>query len=275
MTAEIEINSKKYRVDLQNPHDISIHLDFTGDQPNSYGIPKSTATPFSGNGWSGDVRQGGSCNFDEIKTVPHCNGTHTECVGHISRERIAITEILRDCFVPATLITIQPVKAQDCGENYDPPFEVEDMIIIQKELEKRLKDTDSNFRKALVIRTLPNDSSKKTRQYTEIPAPFFTSEAMEFIASIGIEHLLVDFPSLDRARDEGKLTAHHIFWNVPQGSHDVSMESASSKTVTEFIFVPNEIPDGKYMLNLQIAPWKIDASPSRPMLFPIIEENRL
>jgi hypothetical protein len=35
------------------------------------------------------------------------------------------------------------------------------------------------------------------------------------------------------------------------------------------IYVPDEISDGEYLLNLQIAPFVSDASPSRPVLFKI------
>ena len=37
------------------------------------------------------------------------------------------------------------------------------------------------------------------------------------------------------------------------------------------IFVPNKIIDGKYLLNLQFAPFVSDASPSRPILYQINE----
>jgi len=40
-------------------------------------------------------------------------------------------------------------------------------------------------------------------------------------------------------------------------------------TITEFIFVPNTVKDGKYYLNLQVAPFENDASPSRPVLYKI------
>ena len=32
------------------------------------------------------------------------------------------------------------------------------------------------------------------------------------------------------------------------------------------IYVPNEIEDGEYLLNLQIAPFESDCAPSRPLL---------
>ena len=40
-------------------------------------------------------------------------------------------------------------------------------------------------------------------------------------------------------------------------------------TITELIYVPNEIKDGLYLLQIQIASLEIDASPSKPVLYEI------
>ena len=117
------------------------------------------------------------------------------------------------------------------------------------------------------MRTLLNGDSKLTRVYKDTIAPYFTTEAMEFIVSLGIKHLLVDLPSIDRMSDEGKLSNHRIFWNVDQGSFVTNPVTRKNCTITELIYVSNEVADGEYMLNLQIAPFESDASPSRPLLF--------
>ncbi|MDT8325132.1 MAG: cyclase family protein, partial [Bacteroidota bacterium] len=79
--------------------------------------------------------------------------------------------------------------------------------------------------------------------------------------------------SLDRARDEGRLSAHHLFWEVEQGSHRVDAAEHSMRTVTEMIYVPNHLPDGRYFLDIQLAPFVADAAPSRPILFSIDTEQ--
>ena len=38
-------------------------------------------------------------------------------------------------------------------------------------------------------------------------------------------------------------------------------------SITEMIYVPDEIEDGTYLLELQFAPFENDASPSRPVLY--------
>jgi hypothetical protein len=42
-------------------------------------------------------------------------------------------------------------------------------------------------------------------------------------------------------------------------------------TITDFIYVPNTIEDGEYLLNLMIAPFENDATPSKPILYKIIK----
>jgi kynurenine formamidase len=162
------------------------------------------------------------------------------------------------------LITVEPVPARDCGDSYVVAFGVGDVVITRRLLETHIP---AALRAALVIRTLPNDDSKLTRRYDDRMPPYFTTEAMELIASLGFRHLLVDLPSIDRMSDDGMLSNHRIFWNVAQRSFETNPQTRRNSTVTELIFAPNEIPDGEYILNLQIAPFESDASPSRPILF--------
>jgi hypothetical protein len=91
---------------------------------------------------------------------------------------------------------------------------------------------------------------------------------MNYIVSLGVKHLLVDIPSVDRLFDDGILSGHNIFWETEEKKFN---NDSKEKTITEMIFVPNEILDGKYLLNLQIAPFVLDASPSRPVIYQLNE----
>ncbi|MEO6050160.1 MAG: cyclase family protein [Pyrinomonadaceae bacterium] len=249
---------------LARPIDISIPMRFNGPQPNAYGIEPATSTACVGGDLVGDTRRGGSVNFERYSFIPHCNGTHTECVGHITHERISVRECLRDVFVTAVLVSVEPESLGDdkvlSKHSLSNAFEALTYV--------RATYTQGAKPKALVVRTLPNDDTKLTRQYGEdnIP-PFFTAEAMEFIVECGFKHLLVDMPSIDRIFDDGKLTNHRIFWNVEAGSFETHTATRIYSTITELIYVPNEVADGEYLLNLQIAPFVSDAAPSRPVLF--------
>ena len=265
MKAIIDLDSKKFQVDFSKGEDVSIPLNFNGNQPNTYDVPKANAKPYSDNNFIGDTRKGGPCNFETFNLTPHCNGTHTECIGHITEKRISIIESLKEEFVPSFLITINPGKTI---ENYVPKLMPEDLVISKQNLKDKLENISSTFLKALIIRTTPNDEHKKTRDYMKTPSCFFTIEAMDYIVSLGVKHLLVDMPSVDRLFDDGILTAHNKFWETEEKKLN---NNSKHKTITEMIFVPNNILDGKYLLNLQIAPFVSDASPSRPIIYHINE----
>lgn len=270
MILKTNIGGKNFSFDTDESQSIAIPLKFNSEQPNTCNTPLAFAKPVKTEGFIGDTRKGGSCNFEEYNLIPHCNGTHTECVGHISFERISIHETLKDWLIPAMLVSINPVP--NSSEDYLPNKNENDFFINKSELEKVVSKFDRNFLQALIVRTLPNDEDKMSRNYMEITPPFFTNDAMEYIDKLNVSHLLTDIPSVDRTFDEGLLSNHHIFWNVKEGSHEVEPKSCSVKTITEMIFVPDEIPDGEYLLNLQIAEFKADASPSRPVLIKVKAE---
>ena len=257
------IRNENTEFDPTDPIDISIPMNFNGPQPNAYGVEPATSTPCRSGDLVGDTRQGGSCNFQQYTFIPHCNGTHTECVGHVTNERISVRDCLQDAIMTARLITVQPEVAERTGDSYSMPMADDDRVISRRSLEGfGVVRTD-----ALVIRTLSNDERKLTRKYLDTVPPYFTSEAMLYIVELGIRHLLVDLPSIDRLYDEGRLSNHRTFWDVEQGSFETTGTSRRRNTITEFVYIPNDVPDGQYILNLQIAPFASDASPSRPLLF--------
>lgn len=268
---QLEKFGREFHVDLNKGIDISIPLDFHGEQPNTYGVPFADAKAYEDGVFIGDTRRGGSCNFEEYKLIPHCNGTHTECIGHISLERISVHTLLTEGLIPAVLVTVAPVNALKSTDSYIPQKNAEDHLITKASFEKSVErfSAELEFIEALIIRTLPNDQTKFSRNYLETPPPFFSIEAMTFIKNAGIKHLLVDIPSIDRMFDDGLLTNHHIFWDVPQNSHDVDPKNHSHNTITEMIYVPDAVEDGMYFLNLQIASFVADAAPSRPVIFKI------
>ena len=51
------------------------------------------------------------------------------------------------------------------------------------------------------------------------------------------------------------------------GTKSVSPETKVNSTVTELAYIPDEINDGNYLMNLQIPNFVADAAPSRPILY--------
>jgi kynurenine formamidase len=266
MIESIDINGHTYRiVPGSGPIDISIPLQFNGTQPNAFGVPPATSEACVSGDLVGDTRRGGSCNFESYTLIPHCNGTHTECVGHITNERISVRDCLRDVLVNCAVISVAGEPGDTTGEGYSMPFASADTVITRRGLEAALKG--SSAPEAVVVRTRPNDESKLSRRYVDEIPPYFTSEAMRWLVEQGVRHLLVDLPSIDRLYDEGRLSNHRVFWNVDPGSFETSPKTRTNATITELIYVPDSVEDGPFLLNLQIAPFATDASPSRPLLF--------
>lgn len=266
MNLTLTHHNTRYIVRMR-PIDLAIPMIFNGDQPNTYGVPIATAEAFQGGGFVGDVREGGSCNFETYQLTPHCNGTHTEGIGHIARERVSVHPILKDSFFPATLLSVQPVSPEQTADTYRPAANPGDKMITREALQDAIGEEQEGWLEALVIRTLPNDASKLTRHYESFPPAFFSLEAMQYIRSLGVKHLLVDIPSVDRMYDEGHLDNHHEFWSVEKDSHELPDADATERTITEMIYVAPEVEDGIYLLEIQVAAWMSDAAPSRPRLF--------
>ena len=99
---------------------------------------------------------------------------------------------------------------------------------------------------------------------------FFLAPALSgLIFWIIIEkHLLIDLPSVDKENDEGKLLAHKAFWNV-KDVNNLNDGARLDCTITEMIFVDDKVKDESYILNLQIASFENDASPSKPILYSV------
>jgi hypothetical protein len=254
--------------------DLSIALDFDGPQPNHFGAAPARARPLAAGGFIGDTRRGGSCNCDVLELTPHCNGTHTECVGHVTGERLSVAERAREPLLDALLLSVATPAAERCDETADPAPLPGDRLVTAAALRRAAARVEgagpAATADALVIRTLPNDASKRHRRY-EAPAlpPFLSLEAVRWIVDRGVRHLLVDLPSIDRSHDEGRLAGHRAFWGLAPGATDAATAERPGATITELIYVPDDVPDGRYGLSLQIAPFSLDAAPSRPLLFPL------
>ncbi|MBZ0326098.1 MAG: cyclase family protein [Altibacter sp.] len=245
MKATFKIKEQLFTVDLSKPLDISIPLEASKDNPEAWYLDAPKIEPVKLDDWVGKVSEGAAVNFNSIYFNPHAHGTHTECVGHISEGFHSVNEALTEFFFLAEVISVAPQTVGD------------DQIIPKIELLDLLKGKQPE---ALVIRTLPNTHAKRSRKYSNTNWPYLHEEAAQYLKELGVKHLLIDLPSVDKEKDDGLLLAHRAFWNYPQAPR-------YEATITEFIYVPNDVKDGSYLLNLQIAPFHNDASPSKPVLY--------
>lgn len=249
-------------IDTNKGHDISIALSNDPNSVRAWYCEPITIEPVKTDSFIGDVNQGGSVNFRNIKLNPHGNGTHTECVGHISKEYITLNKCLKEFHFIAALISVQPKKLNN------QEFNAEDFIVDAELISQAYKKLNKNLSfqpTAIIIRTLPNAAQKTTTNYSNTNPTYLTVDAINFLDENNIEHLIVDLPSIDREEDKGELIAHHAFWQYP-------INTQLGKTITELVFIPDAIKDGIYFLDLQITSLESDASPSKLMLHELLSD---
>lgn len=251
MKAIIQHSQGTFAVDFSKPLDISIPLRASRQNVNAWYIEEPKIEPVNLKKYVGSVKKGGAVNFNDIYFNPHAHGTHTECVGHITEEVHSVNQNLKTFFFLAELISVAPEKY------------MADTQISRQQLEFVLEGKSPE---ALVIRTMPNLKNKLDKQYSNTNWTYIEEEAMNFLVEKGVKHVLIDLPSVDREKDGGQLKSHKNFWNF---GGELRMDC----TITELIYVANDILDGTYLLNLQIAPFENDATPSKPVLYKI-EDNQ-
>lgn len=267
-----EAGNRRFRADFSIPLSIAIPLDFSGPQPSCFDAPPASVRPLVAGDFVGDMRAGGSCNCEILTLAPHCNGTHTECVGHVTDERVAVAERLKGGVSLARVITIEPAAAPDLTEDSDPAPVAGDRLVTASAIARAFAQQPGPAPTALVVRTLRTGEGPLRAYRGPAPAPYLTRQAAVWLVEHGIEHLVLDLPSADRAADGGRLTAHRTFFGLPPGSRRASEAQRPDASITELAFIAPEIADGFYLLELQIPPFLTDAAPCRPLLYAVQPE---
>ncbi|MBC8045833.1 MAG: cyclase family protein, partial [Fimbriimonadaceae bacterium] len=157
---------KNYQFDLSKPLDISTPLHTGQKQINCYYAPPFRTEPVVMGNFIGDTEKGGLLNYKNVFLNPHGNGTHTECVAHISNKKVTINQTLQQFHFLAQLITVQP-KISDNN----------DAIIFAAQLENVIeKDIE-----AIVIRTLPNTIEKLSKNYSGTNPPYMHHDVAKIL----------------------------------------------------------------------------------------------
>jgi arylformamidase len=280
LKARVHFGQREFDVDLSRSSSLSLTLDFSASQPRHFGAPPASAQPFAVPGFSGSVETGASCNCQVVTFIPHCNGTHTECVGHLTRQRLDAHRVTPTGLLPALVISAPPVQASGTSESSDPAPKSGDTLVTRRAIEQRWPRELPFQPRALVIRSAgPGESHEHAGrardpsvapERDEAPPPYLSRQAAELLVERHIEHLIVDLPSIDRTQDEGRLTAHRIFFGLPPRSRELTDSRRPQCTVTELARVPDEIRDGAYLLEIQVPALAGDAVPSRPLLYALL-----
>lgn len=251
MIAEITHRGRTIKVDLSKPIDLSLPLGPEG--PRAWYVGPARIEPVRDGEKVYAVKDGAPVNFRNVSFNPHGHGTHTESVGHISPEVHPIGNLLKRYFFFTQVVSVRP-------ETRRAPDQREDRVITLEQLRQLLNERPPE---ALVLRTLPNDGDAAAREWSGSNPCYLQSTACAWLRSIGVKHLLLDLPSVDREEDGGVLAAHHAFWDFPS---TIDLD----RTITEMIHVPSAVPDGEYLLELQLPHLMNDAAPSRPVVYALL-----
>jgi kynurenine formamidase len=247
----LTIKGEEFTIDISNPLDISLPLQEGNKNPNCYWAEPPIFETIREENFIGSVAEGGPVNYQKITITPHGNGTHTEGRAHIEKEMSAtVNNSLKKFIFICELISVKPELSKNG-----------DLVITEVLLKESFANRNAE---ALVVRTLPNNTDKRTRKYSGSNPPYFTPEAIAYLVKMGIQHLLTDLPSIDKEVDGGKLAGHRAFWYPDGVARDYC-------TITELIYVADRIEDGLYLLNLQVCSLATDAAPSKPLLYYLIK----
>ena len=257
MKAEFHFEHSSVQVDLDRGIDLSEPFTDQGNGTLAWGIEHPRFSPVEMGDFVGSVEEGGSVNFRDLFLNPHGNGTHTECLGHITKKLYSVNRNWAASFHRALLIELEPSVLKDA----EAPRQKGDHLFLREQVEAKLEEAGADI-DALIVRTHPYPGSRP-QDYSGSNPPYFHPDAMRCLREREIQHLLTDLPSVDKEDDGGDLLAHHTFWNVPD-------DPDHGRTITELIRVPEEAEEGDYLLELQVAPVENDAAPSRPVIHPIL-----
>lgn len=246
MQITIEHLGRRYRTDLQKGIDLSSILGKPGMELKAWHSPDVQISAVKSGDWVGSIKKGSSVNFYDIRFNPHGNGSHTETYGHISPLHESVNDHLKNHHFIARLVHLSPEQKG------------EDKIVTWRALQEKVKKWNVE---ALIVKT---GDYPLGYDFSATNPPYFDHHVLEFVREMGIQHFLTDLPSVDREEDGGKLLSHKAFWNYPE-------EPREGATISELLHIPSSAKEGLYLLNLQVAAFQNDASPCRPVIYPLEE----
>ncbi len=263
LTTSLRQAGRDFRIALESPVSLARPVDFAADGLTFFGAPPASVTPLIVGSFNGRVARGASCNGSTLTLTPHCHGTHTECVGHLTCEPIDAWRIAPRGLMHALLVSVAP----------------QDRVISRAALDTAIRrattsHADTATPSALILRTMTGDAAPAGAVRD---AAHVSVEAAMLLVERGIQHVVLDLPSMDPAADDGKLAAHRVFFGLPPRHSDGAVTRASEAradrahcTITEFAQIPRTLADGPCLLQLAMPEIDGDAVPSAPLLFPLV-----
>lgn len=250
-----------HRVQWADGAHLALPAPHHGEITDAFGLAPLELTHARSGTWTGSRDKGAAVNAYDARLSIHSAGTHTECVAHISDLPLSIDTVAPLSLLSALLLDVQPTAAER-GE-----------AITARALQAAWDTTyaprsDIEPPTAAIIRSRPADASPHT-QWTGTHPPFFTPDALRFLVSKGIDHLVTDLPSVDPEDDGGALHAHRVFFGLEGGGR----QRTHRATITELAWIPATLHPCVGVLRLDVLAWPTDAAPSRPVFYPISPQD--
>ncbi|MAZ97036.1 MAG: metal-dependent hydrolase [Flavobacteriales bacterium] len=245
MKTTVEFNGISYEIDLNKPYaDLSMAVTETA---RAWYIDAPKFSPVILGDWKGSIELGGNMNFFSIDFNPHAHCTHTETAGHISKTRHSINQYFKEPFTLALVLYPEVTNGKVSLDRFMKAW-----------LEAK-EYGGTNGIQSVILKTDCGDANLQ-RNYSHSNWPYLDAEIGNFLRNEGIDHIIIDQPSVDQEEDGGALACHRTFWGA-------TPESSLNRTITELAHIPDYVQPGNYLLNLQVAPIENDAAPSRPLLY--------
>ncbi len=245
MKTTVEFNGISYEIDLNKPYaDLSMAVTETA---RAWYIDAPKFSPVILGDWKGSIELGGNMNFFSIDFNPHAHCTHTETAGHISKTRHSINQYFKEPFTLALVLYPEVTNGKVSLDRFMKAW-----------LEAK-EYGGTNGIQSVILKTDCGDANLQ-RNYSHSNWPYLDAEIGNFLRNEGIDHIIIDQPSVDQEEDGGALACHRTFWGA-------TPESSLNRTITELADIPDYVQPGNYLLNLQVAPIENDAAPSRPLLY--------
>ncbi len=267
----VEIQDQTYVARFESAISLAMIADFAPNAPNPFGLASPLRQVVRTEHFTGDTRQGGSCNVTQITTIPHCHGTHTESLGHVVDESVPVPNCVPSEPQRALLVDVPCIPAKSTDDLLPTTSAPSDCVITAAALGEAISEYawSPQFASALVLRCRVAKKRPSEQAASPEMPPYLTLTAMQFVRQMEVQHLLLELPSVDRLEDGGLLLNHRTFWDLPASGHRLPSTARPMCTITELIQIPAFVRPGWYLLAIQIPAWMLDAAPSRPMLIPL------
>jgi arylformamidase len=241
--------------EMEGPFDLSLAIEI--GKKRAWYVDGMVRRPVRLGDWVGSVADGGDVNFFTLEFNPHAHGSHTETVGHICRGHYPVNQIAIPWMQESLIITVHPSVKQDIGR-----------CISWKDVEASIEASGGlQGATALIVRCFERIPNVADMDHSNSDAPYFHFEVGSKLAELGIEHWLVDLPSVDREEDGGALACHRSFWKVGPKESKPNPDTRIHATISELLHIPSEVVDGRWHLQMNVSAMENDAAPCRPVVF--------